>query len=329
MTPIHSYNSLEHFDQNLKNWFVINWCMGNTCNFECSYCPAYLHNGTTKWHTLDRVKNLITAVKQAQPEKHIYAEFTGGEVTLHKDFIQICKFCNESNVKIGFISNGSRSHRWWLENQEYFNRIMLSYHVDQIAADHFYNTVKILHNNEHIHLHVNIMMHPEKWNDCMVMAHKLKELGNFSIALQPLLHNLATDLYPYTSEQRQTLVNQHDIISKHIKWTKNIDIQRGAMKAVNDDGSYQLRTAHSFISRNTNNWQGWQCFAGVEQMVIDMDGNIYRGWCKAGGPIGHLNNIANYKQVAPIICNQDRCHCNFDIMCTKIRKFTEDLYVNK
>ena len=50
----HNYIKLVHSNPTHEEWFVVNWCMGNTCNFECSYCPENLHSGDIKWPELDK-----------------------------------------------------------------------------------------------------------------------------------------------------------------------------------------------------------------------------------------------------------------------------------
>ena len=116
---IHDYDLLEQHDKKNIDWFVVNWCLGNTCNYACSYCPTSLHDGSRKWHSLENVKAFVGRIKAIHPTKKIYFEFTGGEVTLNKDFIAICQFCHENDVKVGFISNGSRTIRWWEENKQH------------------------------------------------------------------------------------------------------------------------------------------------------------------------------------------------------------------
>ncbi len=61
----------------------------------------------------------------------------------------------------------------------------------------------------------------------------------------------------------------------------------------------------------------WNCYAGIEQLIVDMDGSIYRGWCKEGGVIGNINNKDLNLPSDPVVCTKTMCHCNFDIMCTK------------
>lgn len=311
----HKYFKLVHNNPKHDEWFVVNWCLGNTCNFECSYCPENLHNGSIPWPTLEKVKAFIKRVVDQTAPRKVYFELTGGEVTLYRHFIEICQYCTELGAKVGLISNGSRTIRWWEENKQYFDHVCLSYHPEFADADHFCKVAKTLHND--IRTHVNIMMSPAKFDQCLALAHEIKNFGNMSMALQPLIHDFGDTLYDYTDEQKQVFEQQHELITKHIKFDKQFDYYRGAMKQLNDDGTVQVSSAHRFISEKTNDWSGWDCYAGKEQMIVDLGGNIHRGWCRVGGRIGHINDEDLEIPTGPVRCNKTMCHCNFDIMSTK------------
>jgi MoaA/NifB/PqqE/SkfB family radical SAM enzyme len=311
----HKYIRLEHANPTHAEWFVVNWCLGNTCNFKCSYCPADLHNGTVRWPELEVIKTFITNVKLQHPDKKLYFEFTGGEVTMYKHFIEVCQFCNEQGIKVGLISNGSRTVRYWEENKQYFDHVCLSFHPEFSDPEHFIEIVKTINND--VRTHVNIMMSPEKFDFCYDVANRVKDLGNISMALQPLIHDFGDTLYDYTEVQKEIFTKQHELIVQHIKHTKKFDYYRGAMRAVNDQGKSRMVGAHRFISSKTNDWSGWKCYAGVEQLIVDMDGTVRRGWCKVGENIGNIYDRFLRLPKAPIICPKTMCHCNFDIMCTK------------
>lgn len=310
---------VDHQNINNKNWFVVNWCLGNTCNFECSYCPDGLHNGTHKWPDIDVVKNFILKIKAAHPEKNFFFEFTGGEVTLYKHFDELADFCAEQGVKFGFISNGSRTLRWWEEKKHLFDHVCLSFHPEDGDEDHFIKVVDIV--KDHAMTHVNIMMHPDQFDRCYAVARRFKKMTNVSIALQPLIHDFGDTLFDYTPEQHQVFKDQYELIVKHIKWTKPSRIYRGSMLKYYEDGRQPVpSSAHRFIAQRQNNWAGWDCYAGVEQLIVDMDGSIHRGWCKVGGVIGNIHDAELNLPKEPVLCNKTMCHCNFDIMTTKIKR---------
>ncbi len=311
----HKYIKLVHLQPKNEEWFVVNWCLGNTCNYECSYCPAALHDGSKRWPDPKSIKNFIAKVKDHYFHKQVYFEFTGGEVTLYKHFLEICQFCNEMGIKVGLISNGSRTIRYWEENKKYFDHVCLSFHPEFADPEHFINVVKVLNND--VRTHVNIMMSPEKFEYCYEVADKVRKCGNISMALQPLIHDFGDTLYDYTGFQKKIFDRQHDLMTKKIVWTKTFDYYRGAMQMIYEDGTTAISSAHRFISDKTNDWSGWKCYAGIEQLIVDMDGAIFRGWCKVGDAVGHIDDKDLNLPMEPIVCNKTMCHCNFDIMCTK------------
>lgn len=311
----HKYIKLEHSNPDHNKVFVVNWCLGNTCNFSCSYCPDSLHDGSIRWPDPTVIKNFITKIKDQHYDKKIYFEFTGGEVTMYRHFAEICQFCTELDIKVGLISNGSRTLRYWEDNKQFFDHVCLSFHPEHADEEHFINVVKLLNND--VRTHVNIMMSPEKFDFCYAVANKVKNLGNISMALQPLIHDFGDTLFDYTDQQRKIFDKQHELITKHIKFTRSFEYYRGAMRMVNESGEGTVSSAHRFISEKTNDWSGWRCYAGVEQMIVDMDGKIYRGWCRMGGSIGHITDDDLKLPTEPIVCAKTMCHCNFDIMSTK------------
>ncbi len=313
----HPYILLDHQNPENKNWFVVNWCLGNTCNFACSYCPEGLHDGSTKWPDIEVVKGFVTkVVKQVAPKK-VYFEFTGGEVTLYKHFTELCQHVTSLGARVGLISNGSRTVKWWESHKQYFDHVCLSFHPEFGDPEHFLKIVELCHND--IRTHVNIMMAPDKFDFCLEVANRAVELGNISFAIQPLIHDFGSVLYDYTTEQKNIIDKQWDLIGKKIKYTKHFDFYRGAMSEVYMSGRKISLGAHVFINEKTNDWSGWKCWAGVEQMIVDMDGRLFRGWCKVGGPIGRIDDPSLKLTKDPVICNKTMCHCNFDIMSTKER----------
>lgn len=315
---IHNYDRLEQYNKKNLDWFVVNWCMGNTCNYACSYCPVSLHDGSQKWQSIETVEALVHRIKRLHAGKKLFFEFTGGEVTLNKQFIDICKFCKKNDVRVGMISNGSRTVRWWQENKQYFDHVNLSFHVEYADPDHFCEVTKLI--CRELATHVNVMMHVERFDECLKLATRIKKIGNVSVSLQPLIHDLATDLYDYSNDQLYILHHQHEIYG-NIRWQRVFDHYRGAMRAMNADGSWQDRyiLPSHFVSNDTNNWDGWHCWAGVEQLIVDKMGLIWRGWCRVGGLIGHVSDLDLALPVEPVVCDVTRCHCNLDIMCSKAR----------
>lgn len=314
--PVH-YDKLEHFNVDHADYVVVNWCVGNTCNYRCSYCPDFLHSGSVPWPDLDVTIEFCKKVISHYKGKKLYFEFTGGEVTMWNGLIPLSLFLKEHGCKVGIISNGSRSLDFWNKIMPAIDHVCLSFHPEFSKDKHFTEVVQLCSQN--IRTHVNIMMSPDKFNACYALATDIKNIKNISLALQPLVIDFGSQLYDYTSSQKDILDRQHDLVTKYITHDKKFDYFRGAMAMIAKDGKRIPKSPQRFISSSENNWQGWHCYIGVEQIVIDADGNIFRGWCLVGGKIGHVTDSDLLLPSTPVLCTKTMCHCNLDIMATKER----------
>lgn len=308
---------VEHSNPEHLNWFVVNWCLGNTCTYSCSYCPKGLHDGSVPWPDYETVHKFVCQMKAHAESlgKKLCMELTGGEVTVWKDFTRIAEFCHAEGIKLLFISNGSRTLRWWAEHKHLFDHVCLSFHPEEADPDHFVSVVQEL--SRTLRTHVNIMMEPSRFDYCYAVAERVVAVGNISIALQPLIHDFGSVLFDYTEEQKKVFDEQHQLVTK-IKWERSFPYYRGAMRKIDADGASVVWAAHRFINHQQNNWAGWDCYSGVEQIIVDMDGTIFRGWCKVGGSLGTIHDPKFTS--APVVCNKTMCHCNYDIMSTKIKR---------
>jgi len=309
------YYRLEHEHNFAKNTIVINWCLLNICNYKCSYCPEFLHNGSTGFPNFEEVVNFCSNIIEYYDGKNIYFEFTGGEVTYWKDFTQLIDFLKTyKNVYVGVISNGSNTLHWWDTIKDKLDHVCLSFQPEFASKEHYIQLTKILSN--HLRTHINLMLHPDYFDLCLeVVEDIVKNVPNISIALQPLLKDFGDDMYNYSVEQLKIIDKQYDLYGSKVKWNKDWPIFRGSMKAIGKNKVINS-SAHRFISEGVNHWKNWKCYAGIEQIVVDTEGQIWRGWCKEGGIIGVIEQPINFPK-NPIICQRDFCHCNFDIMCTK------------
>jgi sulfatase maturation enzyme AslB (radical SAM superfamily) len=310
--------ALLHDRQEHAEWFVVNWCLGNTCNFKCSYCPDVLHDGSSAWPTLDEIKSFVDRVLEQKPKKKVAFEFTGGEVTVYKHI-------KSRGAAVAFISNGSRTARWWTSFADKADHVCLSFHAEEGDPDHFLEIVNIASRN--IKVHVNVMMHPKKWDTCMDLAEKVCQIPNITLALQPLIIGFGEELYHYEPWQNSVFENQWNLFQKRIPHDDTIIRQdvigfavRGAMREVIDGTLGSVKQPHILIAEKKNNWDGWSCAAGQEQIIVDMDGTVWRGWCRQGGCIGNIKDPGFMLPRDWVICGKSFCHCNFDIMCTKVEQ---------
>lgn len=314
------YNVLDHHHKSAKDWVVVNWNLGNMCNYSCSYCPSVLNDGSFGWNDFDVVKSFIDQVAIHYAPRTVYFEFTGGEVTLWKDFVKCAEYIKSIGHDIGFISNASRTIRWWEKNKQNFDHVCLSYHPEHADPEHFYQVVDIM--SKECRTHVNVMGHTDTdmFNKGVKLSERLTQIENISMAFQPLVIDFGEVSYSYTPEQQQIFDSQYKLFGSKVKHTKTFKLYRGSMDMHDTVNNLkQNSSAHRFIADGKNNWKGWDCWAGLEQIVVDFDGTVLVGWCRVGGALGNIKNPDKIKWPnKPIRCNKGFCHCNFDIMCKKV-----------
>jgi organic radical activating enzyme len=316
------YLRLDHGKDQYRNYFVINWCFFSICNYSCSYCPTTLHDGKQRGVNIEVVKNFCLRAIQAKPDQQVFIEFTGGEMTYYKHFAELFAFLKQKGAETGLISNGSRSLDFWHKHKHLIDHICLSFHPEQGDANHFFEVVKLL--NEVTTVHVNIMMLPEQFEGLYQLASRIaSEVEHISIAMQPLFENMDGKIYGYSQEQKEILDTQELPWGQNIKYNRSPDlirkVYRGEMSKLLADGTRETISPPELIARRENNWFGWQCQIGIENLVIDAVGNIKRGWCGVGGILGMIQD-PNFKfPVNPITCNVTNCYCGLDIMATKFR----------
>jgi len=213
------YVKLAHGSPSYDNYFVVNWCFFSICNFSCSYCPEILHNGQKRGPDIQVVKNFCRRIVESKPDKRVFFEFTGGEVTFYKQFSELLEYLKTLGADAGLISNGSRPIEFWESHKNLIDHICLSFHPEQGNMDHFFEVVKLL--NEVTTVHVNIMMLPTKFDELFGFAKKIaSEVEGVSVAIQALFEGMNGSIYSYTTEQQQTLDRPSLPFGESIKFRK-------------------------------------------------------------------------------------------------------------
>jgi MoaA/NifB/PqqE/SkfB family radical SAM enzyme len=290
----------------IPNSTVVTWHLGNKCNFECSYCPAFLHNGSYGWPSVENMKTTIEALHEhyhLKLKRQLFLSFSGGEPTLFPKFIEMSTWIKSLNKKIQVqvVSNGSRTIRYWNDLLPHIDNAIISYHNEFIQYDHFVKVMELLY-RKLLRIHFN--MQPENWNECVDKYTRLKAMG-LPVFAKPLFIGFKEELYPYTPEQL-------DFIHKNT--TSSI------VAMVRRAGVENREPVQDLILQNENHYLGWDCMAGVENLVVKANGNIVRGEC-AIAKVGNVNKANEGFQFpdTSIVCTKKTCSCIVDIMLTKQR----------
>jgi hypothetical protein len=189
---------------------------------------------------------------------------------------------------------------------------MISYHDEYADIDHIINVA----NAVECVVVVNLMMVQDKFDHMVGIGQRLYK-GTNKLAIWPKVvldktsgEFVTNKVSDYTDEQKA--------IIKSWPYFRKIDdskIHRGALLLDNVPV-----TGNDIIVKGLNNYKGWDCWAGVDMLSIDMWGDVYRAECKQGGKLG---NLANYNlPTKTITCPANKCSCLSDIYLQKESKVT-------
>ena len=122
----------------------VQWNMGNSCNYECEYCPSILHDGSKPWLPLESYLTTIERLSQHYNDmgKRVDYELIGGEVTVIPGFEDIIRKISEYNTHNVVFTNGSRTVKWWSKAKHYMDGVVLTFHPDSQDKQHIIDVPK-------------------------------------------------------------------------------------------------------------------------------------------------------------------------------------------
>jgi MoaA/NifB/PqqE/SkfB family radical SAM enzyme len=100
------------------------------------------------------------------------------------------------------------------------------------------------------------------------------------------------------------------------------------IRTYNDIGEWRDWSTDELVGNKYNYLKGWKCGAGVENLFIDMDGNVWTASCREGGRLGNV--FQNFSIPDKWIdCTKDICSCGADLFIPKVSKIEFKNLLNK
>jgi len=323
----------------VMDFIRIQWNMGNSCNYECEYCPDILHDGTKPWLKLntylDTIDRLCTYYNSIG--KRTDFELIGGEVTVIPGFEEIVKKISEYNSSSVVYTNASRTLNWWSKAKQYMDSVVLTYHPLTQDKEHFLAVINEI--KEDIKVDINIAG----------IGGRIEELGDFAEECRDLFkdceHNDYYNVSICVKTMYKKLLGRHSKQETYWNYTdreleilqkpgvkpfplepvehNNDDIEHEEpdhtawmTEFLYDDGTKQFVQHHQIIDQKLNSFKGMKCHLGFESLNIDASGEMYSSWCGAV----NFGNISNTEWSIPksiTTCPFDFCNNISDISITK------------
>jgi MoaA/NifB/PqqE/SkfB family radical SAM enzyme len=299
---MHSITSRWQHDNSIK----IEWNLGKRCNYDCSYCPSSIHDNFSPHTKISVLKSTVDRL--CKIGKPLRISLTGGEPCVHPDIESLLSYFKKKEISwVNVTTNGTRSHRWYLENEMYFNHLVFSLHFEQKTWSTVFETILKFYDSTERDFFVNVMAHHNHMNDVKSVVKKFKEAG-IKYAIRRIRwtegdHNVFDDL-KYNGEDLVWILEQNATVSE------NCVVDKG------QPGEQRIH-ANDVIKLHLNNFKGWSCNAGLESLMINWDGAVHRATCRVGGSLGNIYNGTFTIPSEPIICTRNWCTCAADIPLSK------------
>ena len=279
----------------------IEWNLGKRCNYDCSYCPASIHDNSSAHTNIEVLKKTVD--KLMTLGKPVRLSFTGGEPCVHPKFMELVKYCKHVGVKwVSVTTNGTLPYEFYsaLEADQIVFSIHLEYDWKRV-----FNTVESVVQLTNKKVIAQIMAHHD-YMDAVLQLRARCLLGHIPNTIRRIRwtegdHDLFDDMR----------YNANDLI-----WLKEQEATVQGNCVIDDA---DVIHANDVIKLHLNKYKDWQCNAGIESLMINWDGEVHRATCRVGGLLGNIYEGTFLQPLNPVICDRNFCTCAADIPITKVK----------
>ena len=296
---------IENLYPHYKDQIKIEWNIGKRCNYNCSYCPKFIHDNFSKHTPIDKLKLAAKTIKLLSNPR---ISFTGGEPCIHPKFVELLDYLRPSVNWINVTTNGTLPEKFYMNiTNNFLDHIIFSLHFEYNWQKILTRIISISKNLVDTKLLVHVMCLPGKLKDIKYVCNLLKN-ENINYILRPIrwtdTHDIFIDLEKYNKDELNFLRSEN---------------QNPPLNTIIDK-KYKVNV-NDFLINKTNQFEGWTCMAGLESLMINWDGKVYRATCRVGGELGNIYENTFNIPTSPTICTRKWCTCAADINTTKFSSY--------
>lgn len=252
--------------------FSISWILGRFCNYKCSYCWPYARSDIQDYQDFEVYIRSIDEIKRQARQNgfdRFHWSFSGGEPTAYKRLMDLVRHLEKDTASpyqsIHMTTNLSPGSKWWkvwcdVTNTLQRRSITASFHAEHAKEQEFGDKcLQLLY--ESVFVTVNQVMVPEQFYPLYERCQRLHERG-INVTLKPQSDPTASHVvHGYTKEMidlMQTGFPQHNQGEEYYQ----------IALYDNDGNEYLFDQAERFNAYGFNKFQGWNCNAGYQSVII-------------------------------------------------------------
>lgn len=283
-----------------SNDITVDWSLGNKVDFKVHYLHDHFQKGDKDFPSKEKIIEFNQKLQNLTKDSNrsVMYSMVGGEPTCHPDFLEIAENLWMNGSSVMLKTNGARSEEFWEEAVKYLGMINLTWHPEWVAFEEIEQLIKLMEGR----ILVEVYMVPKYFNTISNACNKLRDEYGITVTQKLVYEDTNKTPHPYSEQQKEELID-FDSPSKHLIYS---------------DGTLEKLKPNQMALENNKCFTGWKCNIGVSNLVIDMDGNVFKGWCGVGGKVGNIyseNELA--LDLEPVTCTKPACHNWFDQIATK------------
>lgn len=310
------------------NFLRIEYKLGNTCNYKCSYCYPGSNEGTNPWPEIDVAKKHLSHLMDhyvANGRDTFELYLVGGEPTIWKDLPELTQHLKSNyNVAIHIATNASCSVNWWHRNARYYDSIEISVHHETADPNHIIAVADYIY-EENINIVANVMMDPDHFNKCQDIIDSLQKSKNqWTIIAKPVHFNGITR---YNKEQTlyfDQRTKRYPDLDWYYNSCRHLSLPTELWVVTENNEKKKIPNESWFALNKENYFYGWKCNLGVEHVKVHQDGTISGNCSQKIWGLDFYHNLYNknfildfHPEIKPTICSKPICQCTGEIIIKK------------
>ncbi len=287
-----------------QGWFWVDWWLTNHCSWHCTYCPDILKSGSITQISLKDsqqfVRELAAYARSLNLKPRI--KFTGGEPTEWAPLVDLLTSAKSEGCYLGLRSNANCDRTYWQTVIAQLDDVEMNFH-----PEHTQTSVYMLNLDRSISAGLNVRavfnMLPQRFEEIKETIDRVSsKYPQVSIERRMLFEDPGRNQQPkdYTEPQKAVLIRQSGDI-------------RVISKGITSYTDYP-----TMVSDGSNRFEGFNCRAGLEQLIVDAWGRVRRGHCGQGGSMGTIGGPIIWP-TQELVCRRPSCDNAFDLLSTKIK----------
>lgn len=285
-------------ESNRRKGINITWALTRLCNLKCSYCKV-----NKKWSKfipfrtqLNQIRDYIISYSKEMTTRVL---LFGGEPTFVPYWQDICYSLIDSKIDTSIFTNLTAPISKYKEAQQRQVYINTTYHYGFPCIEYLNKVLSLDRDLTSIY----VMLDPRDIQSCKVVYEKLRKEG-YNVEL----NNILSDSLILSPEDKNYLLKN----SIHESSTESIIVTF-------EDGHSRNYNFSTLTRFGLNSFKGWKCNAGKESLFIECQGDIFpcQSYVFNQPPLDNVFKNPSFRVRDSIICNLDKCLCDFDV--TKIK----------